>query len=182
MQASNPEDMHWLMSRAGYKPVMEYCGGTEVGGAFVGSTMLHPCVPAAFATPSLGFELFILPPDGSRPVSFEAPEAANIGLRGEIAVRAPAIGTSQELLNRNHHEEYFAGMPSVDGFPLRRHGDEFEIMPGLGYVKANGRCDDTMNLGGIKVCSHFVPVCSRTAHASPGKYLGSFQLRMVMFT
>lgn len=33
---------------------------------------------------------------------------------------------------------------------LRRHGDEFERLPN-GYYKALGRCDDTMNLGGIKV-------------------------------
>ena len=33
---------------------------------------------------------------------------------------------------------------------LRRHGDEFERLPG-GYYRALGRCDDTMNLGGIKV-------------------------------
>jgi acetyl-CoA synthetase len=33
---------------------------------------------------------------------------------------------------------------------LRRHGDEFERLPN-GYYRALGRCDDTMNLGGIKV-------------------------------
>ncbi len=33
---------------------------------------------------------------------------------------------------------------------LRRHGDEVERLPG-GYYIALGRCDDTMNLGGIKV-------------------------------
>ena len=36
---------------------------------------------------------------------------------------------------------------------LRRHGDEFERLPG-GYYRALGRCDDTMNLGGIKVQGH----------------------------
>jgi hypothetical protein len=38
--------------------------------------------------------------------------------------------------------------------PLRRHGDEFERLPG-GYYRALGRCDDTMNLGGIKVGFRF---------------------------
>ena len=33
---------------------------------------------------------------------------------------------------------------------LRRHGDEVERLQG-GYYIALGRCDDTMNLGGIKV-------------------------------
>jgi acetyl-CoA synthetase len=151
LQASNPSDMHWLMSRAGYKPVMEYCGGTEIGGAFIGGSMLHPCVPSAFATPTLGYELYVLPPDGSPPLSVEAPQASCIGLRGEVALLAPAVGSSQQLLNRDHHSVYFAGMPTVDSMPLRRHGDEFEVLPGYGYMKAHGRCDDTMNLGGIKV-------------------------------
>jgi acyl-coenzyme A synthetase/AMP-(fatty) acid ligase len=48
--------------------------------------------------------------------------------------------------------------------PVRRHGDEFEVMPGMGYVRAHGRCDDTMNLGGVKVRPHF-----DTQH-SPGNY------------
>ena len=48
------------------------------------------------------------------------------------------------------------GMPGFPGLkdtslPLRRHGDEVESLPG-GYFVAHGRCDDTMNLGGIKVC------------------------------
>lgn len=35
---------------------------------------------------------------------------------------------------------------------LRRHGDEFERTSD-GYYRAHGRADDTMNLGGIKVCN-----------------------------
>ncbi len=44
------------------------------------------------------------------------------------------------------------GMPNLEGggTVLRRHGDEVERLPG-GYYVALGRCDDTMNLGGIKV-------------------------------
>ena len=43
------------------------------------------------------------------------------------------------------------GMPRLGGTGerLRRHGDEVERLPG-GYYRALGRCDDTMNLGGIK--------------------------------
>lgn len=35
---------------------------------------------------------------------------------------------------------------------LRRHGDVFE-RNAVGYYRAHGRADDTMNLGGIKVSS-----------------------------
>lgn len=44
------------------------------------------------------------------------------------------------------------GMACLEGSSgrrLRRHGDEFERLRG-GYYRALGRCDDTMNLGGIK--------------------------------
>lgn len=120
--------------------------------------MLHPCIPSCFATPSLGFELFVLGaedsdigPRGRSVASLSEPDQGRALLRGEVAVRMPAVGCSQKLLNRDHYEEYFSGMPVVDGLPLRRHGDELEELPGLGYLKAHGRCDDTMNLGGIKV-------------------------------
>ena len=41
-EASSPEDYHWLVARGGYKPVMEYCGGTEIGGGFLSGTLLQP--------------------------------------------------------------------------------------------------------------------------------------------
>lgn len=154
------------MSRTRYKPVLEYCGGTEIGGAFCGGTLLHPCVPSAFATCTLGMELLLLPSDadaaaaggasGSRVDTQPHSMSRRQPGRGEVAVRAPALGTSQRLLNRDHFAVYFAGMPEVPWLQgrhmrLRRHGDEFEVLRGLGYFRAHGRCDDTMNLGGIKV-------------------------------
>ena len=41
-EASSPEDYHWLMARGGYKPVIECCGGTEIGGGFLSGTLLQP--------------------------------------------------------------------------------------------------------------------------------------------
>ena len=34
-ECSNPDDMRYLMGLAGGKPVIEYCGGTEIGGAYI---------------------------------------------------------------------------------------------------------------------------------------------------
>lgn len=64
----------------------------------------------------------------------------------------PMLGSSQVLLGRDHAAVYYAGMPvaASTGGPLRRHGDEVQVLPG-GYFRALGRVDDTMNLGGIKV-------------------------------
>jgi hypothetical protein len=93
------------------------------------------------------------------------PALAPAALTGELAIAVPALGTSQALLNCDHAGIYYQGMPQLQeddgsvssssgsrGFPLRRHGDAFERLPGGAY-RALGRVDDTMNLGGIKVSS-----------------------------
>ena len=65
----------------------------------------------------------------------------------------PSIGLSSSLLNRDHHETYFADTPSTPLHPvLRRHGDHLTRLPG-NFFLAGGRVDDTMNLGGIKTSS-----------------------------
>lgn len=140
-EASNADDYLWLMARAGYRPVIEYCGGTEIGGGFLTQALTQPASPATFSTPSLGLDVVILDEDG-RPTP-----------HGELFVVPPSIGLSLSLLNRDHHEVYYAGAPKGPrGEPLRRHGDQVEALPG-GYYRAQGRADDTMNLGGIKVSS-----------------------------
>lgn len=144
-EASNAEDYLWLMSTAGYRaPVIEYCGGTEIGGGHITGTVVQPQSPATFSTPALGLDFVILDEAG-QPV----PE----GAMGEIYLVPPSIGLSERLLNRDHHKEYYAGTPKgPKGELLRRHGDEVARLPG-GYYQAHGRADDTMNLGGIKVSS-----------------------------
>jgi acetyl-CoA synthetase len=129
--------MLYLMSLAGYKPVIEYCGGTEIGGAYITGTLVQPAAPATFSTPALGLDLVILDEDG---------QATD---KGEAFIIPPSIGLSSELLNKNHHQVYFANTPLFKT-PLRRHGDKIERLPN-GYYRALGRVDDTMNLGGIKV-------------------------------
>ena len=137
-EASNPDDYRWLMHAAGDVPVIEYCGGTEIGGGYVTSTVLDPCVPSLFSTPALGIDLVLMDEDGP-------------GDSGEVFLVPPSIGLSTELLNRDHHEVYYDGVPEI-GRPLRRHGDHMERTVD-GYYRALGRVDDTMNLGGIKVSS-----------------------------
>ncbi len=75
-EASAPEDYHWLASRVqGYRPVIEYCGGTEIGGAFLSGTLLQPQAPSAFSTATLGASLVLMGPGGeqSPPVAEGAP-------------------------------------------------------------------------------------------------------------
>ena len=137
-ECSNAEDMFWLMSRAGYKPVIEYCGGTEIGGGYITGTMVQPAAPATFTTPALGLDLVIVDEHG------------NEAETGELFLIGPSIGLSRELINRNHHKVYYEGTPQGPrGELLRRHGDEMRRLGG-GYFQALGRADDTMNLSGIK--------------------------------
>jgi len=139
-ECSNPQDMLFLMSLAGYKPIIEYCGGTEIGGAYITGTLVQPAAPATFTTPALGLDFMILD-ESDRPAN-----------KGELFIIPPSIGLSTALLNKDHHHVYFADTPRLPGshIPLRRHGDWIECLPN-GYYRACGRVDDTMNLGGIKV-------------------------------
>jgi acetyl-CoA synthetase len=139
-EASNPSDMAYLMGLAGGRPVIEYCGGTEIGGGYLTGTVVQPAVPGSFTTPALGIDLRILDEEGRRAAS------------GEVFLVAPSIGLSQRLLNADHHEVYYAGTPKIEGLTLRRHGDHIEQLDG-GYFRVVGRVDDAMNLGGIKVAA-----------------------------
>jgi len=144
-EPSNRRDYLWLMSRAVYRaPVVEYCGGTEIGGGHLTGTVVQPASPATFSTPALGLDIVILDEEG-RPMAD--------GGEGEVFLVPPSIGLSQELLNRDHDTIYYNDCPPGPGGEiLRRHGDQVAQLPG-GFYRAQGRADDTMNLGGIKVSS-----------------------------
>ena len=146
-ECSNPEEMLYLMSLAGYKPVIEYCGGTEIGGGYVTGTRVQSAAPSTFTTPALGLDFRLYDDQG------------NSSDNGEVFILPPSLGLSTSLLNADHDEVYFTETPRPD---LRRHGDaierlgkRFESEPWLEGIKyrAHGRVDDTMNLSGIKVSS-----------------------------
>ena len=136
-------DYLWLMGRAGYRaPVIEYLGGTEIGGGHLACTVLQPCSPAAFTTANLGVDFVILD---------EAGEEIGEGGTGELFLMPPALGMSQRLLNGDHDGVYYEGCPAGPmGEVLRRHGDHTQRLH-HGYFRAQGRADDGMNLGGIMV-------------------------------
>jgi acetyl-CoA synthetase len=131
------------MSRARYQtPIIEYCGGTEIGGGYITGSLVQPASPSTFTTPTLGMDIAILDEEG-KPV--------RVGETGELYLIPPSIGLSQTLLNADHDEVYYASCPSGPNREiLRRHGDRMARLPN-GFYKAQGRADDTMNLAGIKV-------------------------------
>lgn len=139
-EVSNPVEMNYLMKLANNKPVIEYCGGTEIGGGYVTSTLVQPNIASTFSTQALGGEFILLD------------EHNQVSDKGELFLVPPIMGLSQKLLNRDHHSVYYQDTPSYKGKLLRRHGDQLERLEN-GYFKAQGRVDDAMNLGGIKVSS-----------------------------
>lgn len=139
-EVSNPAEMDYLMQLANSKPVIEYCGGTEIGGGYVTSTVVQPNIASTFSTQALGGEFVLLDENNQK------------STKGELFLIPPILGLSKTLLNSNHFEVYYKGTPTYEGKLLRRHGDALEQLEN-GYYKAQGRVDDAMNLGGIKVSS-----------------------------
>ncbi|WP_456376075.1 AMP-binding protein [Lutibacter sp.] len=139
-EVSNPTEMEYLMQLANNKPVIEYCGGTEIGGGYVTSTVVQSNIASTFSSQALGGKFVLLD------------ENNNKSTKGELFLIPPIMGLSNTLLNRNHFEVYYKNTPRYEGKLVRRHGDQLEQLEN-GYYKAQGRVDDAMNLGGIKVSS-----------------------------
>jgi acetyl-CoA synthetase len=173
-ETSDPGDMLYLMHLAGYRPVIEYCGGTEIGGGYVTGTLLQPAAPGHFTTPALGLDFYLLDESG-QPAD-----------RGEVGLVPPSLGLSTSLLNYDHDAEYFAGFPHGPmGEVLRRHGDELERLPG-GFYRHLGRVDDMINLNGVKTSSEEIRHALRDARVRDTKPValdvdGSGQRRLVVF-
>ena len=146
-EASNADDYCWLMhlnQPAGVmKPIVEYCGGTEVGGGYLSNNLITPQSPSEFNGKTLGCDFEVLDAQG-RPC---AP-----GESGEVFLVAPALGLSTRLLNGDNEAVYYADCPKSPGKTLRRHGDQVRVL-GDHRFQSEGRADDAMNLGGIKAGS-----------------------------
>ena len=139
-EASSPAEMLYLMFLAGYRPIVEYCGGTEVGGGYITGSVVQPCAPSTFTTAAFGLDFEIL--DDGRPAT-----------RGELFLVPPSIGLSTELLNYDNDEEYYDDVPKgPHGERLRRHGDQIEQLGGH-YYRHLGRIDDMININGVKTSS-----------------------------
>ncbi|KAJ4970272.1 hypothetical protein NE237_003371 [Protea cynaroides] len=154
-EASNFDDDLWLSSKAYYRPVIECCGGTELASVYLQGNFLQPQAFGAFSTATMTVGYVIFDEHG-------VPYPDDQPCVGEVGLFPVYMGASDRLLNANHEEVYFKGMPMYKGMPLRRHGDIIQRTVG-GYILVLGRTDDTMNLGGIKTSSVEIErVCDRT--------------------
>uniref|UniRef100_A0A0D3CQZ7 Mediator of RNA polymerase II transcription subunit 13 n=1 Tax=Brassica oleracea var. oleracea TaxID=109376 RepID=A0A0D3CQZ7_BRAOL len=144
-EASNVDDVLWLSSKAYYKPVIEVCGGTELASSYIIGSPLQPQAFGAFSTPTMATRIIIFDENG-------VPYPDDQPCTGEVGLFPQHFGATDRLLNADHEEVYFKGMPMYKETRLRRHGDILKRTVG-GYFTVQGRSDDTMNLGGIKTSS-----------------------------
>ncbi|KAL2507971.1 putative acyl-activating enzyme 18 [Forsythia ovata] len=144
-EASNIDDDLWLSSKAYYKPIVECCGGTELASSYIQGNLLQPQAFGTFSSASMSTGFVILNESG-------LPYPDDQACVGEVGLYPLYMGATDRLLNANHDEVYFKGMPTYKGMQLRRHGDIIKRTVG-GFLVVQGRSDDTMNLGGIKTSS-----------------------------
>ncbi|MCU0417016.1 MAG: AMP-binding protein [Cytophagaceae bacterium] len=143
-EPSNKEDYIQLSERTSWEiPIIEYCGGTEIGGGYISSTILLPIAPGYFNSAVPGIHL-----------SFIDTESGLESASGSVFIQTPSLGLSQKLLNYSHAEEYYHHpYKDKNGRALRKHGDAFHshLYESTIYYSSKGRSDDSMNLGGIKI-------------------------------
>ena len=100
-EASSAEDYLWLMSRADYRaPVIEYLGGTEIGGGHLTGTVLQPASPATFTTSALGIDVVILDEEGRSVPEGAMGEMFLVAARARFVARAPEPRPRHRLLRR----------------------------------------------------------------------------------
>ena len=84
-EASDPHDYGWLMKLnqpdGSSRPIIEYCGGTEIGGGYVTSTVIEAHRPSEFNAKAMGSDFVVLNAEGKPCISGEA---------GEVFIR-PAL-------------------------------------------------------------------------------------------
>lgn len=116
-------------------PILNFSGGTEVGGAIVTGTLLHPMKPCAFGGPVPGMGADVVDERGI---------SVGPGGSGELVLRIPSISMTRGLWHdpKRYIESYWEKFPG-----LWWHGDHAEI-DADGYWYILGRSDDTLKIAG----------------------------------
>ncbi len=135
----NAGPWQWFLDNigGGRCPIINYSGGTEVGGGILSGNMLTPLNPCAFAGPCPGMDVDVLDENGN----------SVRGQVGELVVRSPWPGMTRGFWHdrERYLETYWSRWPDV-----WVHGDWAEVgADGLWYIR--GRSDDTIKLAGKRL-------------------------------
>jgi len=127
----------WTFERLGQSrlPIINYSGGTEIGGGIVTGTVIHPMKPCAFSAPVPGTGADIADDSGA---SVTRPGS------GELVMRQPSIGLTRGLWkdSARYLDSYWGQIPGVWVQGDRASVDED------GYWYITGRSDDTLKIAG----------------------------------
>ncbi len=135
----NPEPWLWLFNTVGQGrfPIINYAGGTEIGGGILTNVLLKPISPITFNSRMPGMAAEIRDAQG-QPVN---------GQLGELVLARPWIGMTRSFWQEpeRYENSYF------DRFPETWvHGD-WAIRDGDGFWTITGRSDDTLNVAGKRI-------------------------------
>jgi acetyl-CoA synthetase len=134
----DPDSYEWLARGVfgGRVPVINFSGGTEVGGSFLAPYPVEPIRSCSLGGPSLGMDVDVVD-DQARPVRGEI---------GELVCRQPWPSMTRGIWQDpgRYHEAYWSTYPGV-----WRHGDHALVEDGQWFIL--GRSDDVMNVAGKRL-------------------------------
>jgi acetyl-CoA synthetase len=135
----NPGPWHWLFEVPGGSrcPIINYSGGTEIGGGILGCVTIAPQKPGAFNGPVPGMAADVVDADG-RPVRGEV---------GELVIRGPWVGMTNGFWR---DDARYLGTYWHRWANMWVHGDWARI-DGDGFWYIQGRSDDTIKTAGKRV-------------------------------
>jgi acetyl-CoA synthetase len=136
----DPAAWRWLFDRvgAGERPIVNYSGGTEIGGGILTSYATLPLQDCAFTGPVIGMDADIVYPAGEG-----GPDAV-----GELVIRNAWPGMTHSFWDREDEvylDTYWRDYPGV-----WRHGD-LAARDAEGWWYVRGRSDDTLKVAGRRV-------------------------------
>jgi acetyl-CoA synthetase len=134
----NPSPWWWLFETVGNRqhPIINYTGGTEIGGGILACTTIEPQVPCSFTGPVPGMAADVVDENG-QPVR---------GRVGELVIRQPWVGMTRGFWRdpERYLATYWSRWPD-----LWVHGDWALIDDGYWFIL--GRSDDTLKIAGKRL-------------------------------
>ena len=120
----------------GRVPIINFSGGTEVGGSFLAPYPVEPIPSCSLGGPSLGMDVDVVD-DNGHPVR---------GRVGELVCRQPWPSMTRGVWkdDARYTESYWSTFPG-----LWRHGDYALVEGSTWYIR--GRSDDVMNVAGKRL-------------------------------
>jgi acetyl-CoA synthetase len=129
---------HWLFETVGQSrlPILNYCGGTEVGGGIVSGYTIAPQAPASFSGPLPGLDVDVLDTTGA--------PTSDIG---EIVILNTWPGMAHSFWKDDQRflDTYWSRWKDI-----WVHGDLASI-DAAGTWHIHGRSDDTLKIGGRRI-------------------------------